>query len=305
MGKYRPIIFFGVAIIIALIASVLVYNWLQKKAKANEVAVLETQTVSVASADLSWGTVLSKDMIKAVPFLKGNLPEGCFSDPASLVGRVLISPVKAKEPIFESRLAPISVKTGGVAAVISPKKRAVAIRVDKTIGVSGFIHPGHRVDVLVTLAAGKTPVSVTKTVLENILVLTAGPEMETKGKEQKPANVDVITLEVTPEEAEKLALAANEGKLQLALRNFTDTGDVLTKGSTIPGLLASYSLSTPGGESKPLIRKVAPSKKTEPEKLATPATEKPPEPVKEKPPIFIVELIKGGTVTEVKFEGGE
>jgi pilus assembly protein CpaB len=299
MGKYRPFIVLGIAVIVALIASVLVYNWLQKKAKVKEVAPLETQTVSVASADLSWGTVLSKDMIKAVPFLKGNLPEGCFSDPASLVGRVLISPVKTNEPIFESRLAPISVKTGGVAAVITPKKRAIAIRVDKTIGVSGFIHPGHRVDVLVTLASGKTPVSITKTVLENILVLTAGPEMETKGNEQKPTNVDVITLEVTPEEAEKLALAANEGKLQLALRNFTDTGDVLTKGSTIPGLLASYSLYAPGEEGKSVTRKVAAGKKPAPGKLPSAVTEKP------KPPTFIVELIKGGKSSEVKFGGGE
>jgi pilus assembly protein CpaB len=300
MGKYRPFIVLGIAVIVALIASVWVYNLLQKKGKVKEVA-LETQTVSVASADLSWGTVLSKDMIKAVPFLKANLPEGCFSDPASLVGRVLISPVKANEPIFESRLAPISVKTGGVAAVITPKKRAIAIRVDKTIGVSGFIHPGHRVDVLVTLASGKTPVPITKTVLENILVLTAGPEMETKGKgnEQKPTNVDVITLEVTPEEAEKLALAANEGKLQLALRNFTDTGDVLTKGSTIPGLLASYSLYAPGEEGKSVTRKVAASKKPAPGKLPSAVTEKP------KPPTFIVELIKGGKSSEVKFEGGE
>jgi pilus assembly protein CpaB len=266
--------------------------------------------VSVAAADLRWGTLLSKDMVKRVPFLKGSLPAGSFSDPSALVGRVIILPVKANEPILESKLAPTSIKTGGVAAVITPKKRAIAVKVDKTIGVSGFIFPGNRVDVLVTLPAGKTPAPVTKIVLENILVLAAGPEIETKGKEQKPTTVDVITLEVTPEEAEKLGLAATEGKLLLALRNFTDTGDVLTQGTTIPTLLASYS-SAPAKVSKPVARRAAASgravasAKSAPEKRVEPAVAKTQEPTKEKPPVFIVELIKGNKVSEVKFEGSE
>ena len=96
--------------------------------------------------------------------------------------------------------------------------------------------PGNRVDVLVTITPDRRGSSnpVTKIVLENILVLAAGPEVEKKGKE--PTNVNVITLEVTPEEAQKLALAATEGKLQLALRNFSDTEDVRTKGTTDPHL---------------------------------------------------------------------
>jgi pilus assembly protein CpaB len=213
----------------------------------------------------------------------------------------LTSPVKANEPIFETKLAPTSVKTGGVAAVITPKKRAVAIRVDKTIGVSGFIHPGNRVDILVTLSTGKTPVPLTKTILENILVLAAGPETETKGKEEKPSNVDVITIEVTPEEAEKVALAASEGRLQLALRNFSDTEDVITKGTTIPTLLASYSQG-PVKEAKASARKVAVKRVIETETpVPAPVVEKPPA----KPSVFIVELIKGTKTSEVKFEGRE
>jgi pilus assembly protein CpaB len=236
-----------------------------------------------------------------VPFLKASLPDGYFSDPASLAGRVLTSPVKANEPIFETKLAPTSVKTGGIAAVITPKKRAVAIRVDKTIGVSGFIHPGNRVDILVTLSTGKTPIALTKTILENILVLAAGPETETKGKEEKPSNVDVITIEVTPEEAEKVALAASEGRLQLALRNFSDTEDVITKGTTIPTLLASYSQG-PVKEVKANARKVAVKRVIETETpVPAPAVEKPPA----KPSVFIVELIKGTKASEVKFEGRE
>ena len=300
MGKYKPFILLGTAVVVALVTSVLIYSWLQRKAKA-EKPEMQTQSVAVAAADLSWGTILTKDMIKVTPFLKTSLPEGYYSDPVSLVGRVLTSPVKANEPIFETKLAPTSVKTGGVAAVITPKKRAVAIRVDKTIGVSGFIHPGNRVDILVTLSTGKTPVPLTKTVLENILVLAAGPETEAKGKGEKPSDVDVITIEVTPEEAEKVALAASEGRLQLALRNFSDTEDVITKGTTIPTLLASYSQG-PVKEAKANVARVAPKRVAQTEKPAPPpAMEKPPA----KPPVFVVQMIKGTQVSEVKFEGRE
>lgn len=296
MGKTRPFILLGAAVIVALITSVVIYNWLQKKARV-EKPDTQTQSVAVAAADLSRGAVLTKGMMKVAPFLKASLPDNYFSDPAMLMGRVLTSPVKTNEPIFETALAPTSIKAGGVAAVITPKKRAIAVRVDKTIGVSGFIHPGNRVDVLVTLAAGKIPAPLTKTVLENILVLAAGPETETKGKEEKPSNVDVITIEVTPEEAEKVALAAAEGRLQLALRNFSDTADVMTNGTTIPTLLASYSHS-PAKATKADTRKVAVKRVVGTEKQA-------PTPAIEKPPAFIVELIKGTKTSEVKFERSE
>jgi pilus assembly protein CpaB len=296
MGKSKPFILFGIAVVVALITSVLIYNWLQTKAKGKEPVALQTQAVAVAAADLSWGTVLTQEMTKTVPFPKGSLPEGYFSDPSSLTGRVLISPVKANEPIFETKLAPTNIKTGGVAAVITPKKRAIAIKVDKTIGVSGFIHPGNRVDVLVTLQTGDAPpVAMTKTVLENVLVLAAGPETEIKGKE-KPSDVDVITLEVTPEEAEKVGLASTQGRIQLTLRNFNDAEDVITKGAIIPTLVASYSYG-PTKETKMDGRRVMVRKGIER------AVAKSSAPAAVKPSVFIIELIKGGKSSEVKFEG--
>ena len=301
MGKYRPFIFLGVAIIIAFVTSVLIYSYLQRKAKVKDIT-LETQTIAVAKVDLNWGTVLNSEMITTKPYLKSTLPGGYFPDPSSLSGRVLISSIKANEPIFESKLAPTTVKTGGVAAVISPKKRAIAIKVDKVIGVSGFVHPGNRVDVLVTLHSEKAQAPITKTVLENILVLAAGPEIQAKGKEEKASPVDVITLEVTPEEAEKLALAATEGKILLALRNFTDTEDVITKGMTIPTLLASYSTYGSVQEAKVVPVKATGSKKPTPVMGKKIETGKP---ALEKKPGFTVELIKGNKVSEVKFEGGE
>jgi len=284
MREYRPWISLGLAFVVAIITSLFIYNHLNKSTRIVEVK-LETLPVATAVADIGWGTRITKEMIKPVNFLKATVPPGCFSDDDSLVGRVAIFPIKANEPILESRLAPPSIETGGVAAVVSQKKRAVAVKVDKVVGVSGFIHQGNRVDVLVTIPTGKDSEPITKTVLENILVLTVGPELEKRGKEEKPSEFDVITLEVTPEEGEKLALSANEGKIQLALRNFSDTESVLTRGVTIPALLASYSIGKVGGTSPKVERKVE-----------LPA---------QKPRPLVVELIKGGKVTEIKFERSE
>jgi pilus assembly protein CpaB len=278
MERYKPILLLCIAVLVALVTSVITYKWLQKKGDVKvikEVKSFETQPVTVAMDDLSWGTVLRKEMIKIKPFLKGSLNDGdFFSDPSSLEGRVVIYPIKANEPILISRLAPDSVTTGGVAAIITPKKRAMAIKVDKVIGVSGFIYPGQRVDVLVTVEKkeGNSNNPETKMVLQNILVLAAGSEIEKKDKQEEPTKVDVITLEVTSEEAEKLGLSASEGKIQLALRNYTDTEDVLTKGTTVSSLLASY---------RPVEKKGS-------QKVWTYREE-------------VVEVIKGSTVSKIKF----
>ena len=237
-----PVIMLVVALLIAGIVSYWSYGLLQKKT-VEQAAPTDTQQVAVAAYDLKWGTVITSEVVKTQPYLKGSLPTGYIADPAAAIGRVVMYPMQVNEPLTESRLAPASVKLGGVAAIVSPKKRAMAVKVDKVVGVSGFIHPGHRVDVLVSLAkTDKVQQPITKIVLENIPVLAVGTEIEqAAGQKEKPAQVDVITLEVTPEEGEKLALSATEGKLQLALRNYTDTEDVQTRGTTIPNLLASYS----------------------------------------------------------------
>ena len=301
MGKYKSVMLLGVAVVIALMTSLLIYGYMQRKGRSQEVAV-EIQPVVVAAVDLSWGTRITNEMVKKTNFLKGSLTAGYFSDPALVVGRVLIYPVKVSEPIFESRLAPVEVKGGGVAAVISPKKRAFAVKVDKVIGVSGFIHPGNRVDVLMTLATGRTFSPVTKTILENILVLAAGSETkERKASEEKSSPTDVITLEVTPEEAEKLALATTEGRLQLALRNFSDMESIVTHGATVSTLVGSQSPSPPREMRPPARRQV---------EVKKPGSQAPSPPVENKgegskASTHTVELIKGSKVSEVKFEGSE
>ncbi len=260
MARTKPISFliFGAAVIVAFLISFMYYGKLRSKAKVSTSAIIQDiQPVVVAAFDLAPGTaltkrmitilnieprkVIEKDMMKVVPFLKKSLPDGCFSDISVLEGRVLIFPVNANEPIFESRLAPITIQTGGIAAVISPKKRAMSVRVNKVTGMSGLIHPGNRVDVIVAVTKEeKGGSSVAKTVLENIPILATGAELMAGKDREKPTEVEVITLEVTPEEAEKIALASIQGTIHVALRNFTDSADVFTKGITVPALLSSY-----------------------------------------------------------------
>ncbi len=264
-AKIVPILIVVIAIGIAFAIALLVYNKLQNKPTiVKETA--DALPIAVAKLDLPLGTSIDKGMIKMVPYLKKYLPPGCFSDHSALKGRIVIYPVKVGEPIFESRLAPTSLASGGIAAVLSPKKRAMSVKVDKVIGISGFIHPNNRVDVLVTTkhkVGSSAPLSITKTVLENILVLAVGYGLGGDDKEKKSQKIaGVITLEVTPEEGEKLALATNKGTIQLALRSYADNLEVVTPGSTIKTLLASYrdrdllkATKATKANSKPGIRK--------------------------------------------------
>ena len=280
MPRYRPFLILGVAVIIALVTSAMMYRWLnQAKAQPGPVQAIKTEALSVATAELPWGTKLTKEMIEVISFPAGNLPEGYFQDRESLVGRVVLVNLKRNESILESKLAPISITTGGVSAVTNPAKRAMAVKVDEVVGVAGFIKPGDRVDVMVTINPSRSGESaLAKLVLSNTLVLATGTETERKGGNEKATPVTVITLEVSPEEAEKLALSTTEGKLRLALRNPINTDVTLTKGATISSLLASYRLFE------------------KPEKVQG-ISKKPVEPKADNK----VEIIKGGTVSSVKF----
>jgi len=248
MNKWSGFLPITVALIIALGGSILTYSWIKKQTslKQSPTGKADAVSIAVASHDLPWGTQIKKEDIQMVPFLKTSLTPDYFTDIGTLEGRVAIAPLKQKEPILESRLAPTSITTGGISAVVTPGKRALAVKGDKVIGVSGFIKPGNRVDVLVTLTDPRDDREINKLVLQDILVLATGTEVAKDGKGEKDtAPVDVYTLEVTPEDGEKLALAATEGKLQFALRNSTDGETVYTKGTSIPDALSSYSLTKP------------------------------------------------------------
>lgn len=243
MTNWKATLPIFLALVIAVTGSYGLYRWMQSQSGPQQVVQVKEQTeavpVAVAALDLAWGTRIEKEMLKTLPYLKESLPSGYFNTPEELVGRVVIMPLKTKDPITEHNLAPLDITTGGVAAVVKPGKRAVAVKGDKVIGLSGFILPMSRVDVMVTLKDERNKKEMTKTVLENILVLATGTQVQ-ENEKGEPAPVDVYTLEVSPEDGEKLALAANRGKLQFALRNATDAEEVLTNGATVSQTLASY-----------------------------------------------------------------
>jgi pilus assembly protein CpaB len=273
--KPITIIMFGGALLIAFIVALVTYSKFSKKTEVETKAVMvKPEPVAVATTDLAWGTTLDLHMIKVMPYLKESLPAGHFTDPSDLVGRTVLYPISVNEPIFESRLAPTTVGAGGIAAVVKPSKRVMALKVNKIIGVAGFLHPGNRVDVLVTIS--RKPV-ITKTVLENMLILAIGPKMAAGSKKEKTQPTNVVTLEVTPEEAEKLALAVNKGSITLVLRNYADTEEVFTEGATIKTLLSSYKKAS-----------------WAPEETGTETTTA-------GPPIYSIELIKGNNVSRVEF----
>jgi pilus assembly protein CpaB len=234
------------AFVIAVCGSLMLYKWLEAKTAPKETVQVTSEAVPVcvAAVDLAWGTKLTPEMLKTVPFLKESLPSGYYSNALELEDRVVLTPLKANDPVIEHRLAPADVTTGGVSAIVSPGKRAIAVKGDKVIGLAGFISPMNRVDVLVTMEEPRSKSEVTKMVLENVLVLATGTQMQ-KNEKGEPAPVDVYTLEVLPEEGEKLALAATKGKVQLALRNATDSESILTKGATVSETLASLKKAGP------------------------------------------------------------
>ena len=294
MRNWKAILPIALSLVIAAAGTYYIYQWTQRQTATQEVVMAEVEAtpVAVATVDLPWGTKITGEMAKTSPFLKESVPVGHFSSVDSLKGRVLIDSLKKGDPIVEHRLAPIDVKTGGVSAVLKPGKRAVAVKGDKVIGISGFINPGNRVDVLVTMRDPKTKEDRTKMILQDIPVLATGTQIQ-QNEKGEPAPVDVYTLEVTPEESEKLALAAAQGRIQLALRPVIDSEEVYTEGMNIPQLLASYGTS----RTEPQVRYY-------PKPVERPSTPK--KPVKKvrkwKPRRTIsVEIIKGNEVKRKNF----
>lgn len=240
MGKLRALVPIALSLIIAIAGTVFLYKWIERQRGPKEIVQVEKMDAApivVSAGNLPWGTKLKPEMIKMAPYLKESLPVGYFSSSIDLKDRVIIAPLKLNEAITEAKLAPTSVKTGGVSAVLKPGMRAIAVKGDKIIGISGFINPGNRVDVIVTVEEPKTKKIKSKIFLENTAVLATGTQIE-RNEKGEPMPVDVYTLEVTPVQAEKVALAASEGRLQFALRGVTDSEDLLTKGVTVPELLA-------------------------------------------------------------------
>jgi pilus assembly protein CpaB len=238
-----------------------------------------TQPVVVAAADLQIGAEVKKEDVTVVNFPAGQAPQGSFSKPSDVIGRGLIVPVVTHEPILAAKLA--SKEAGiGLPPVIPEGMRAVSVRVNEVIGVAGYVLPGTRVDVVATASPTMDKTDTTsKLILSNVQVLTAGTRMEQDSEKGKPVQVTVVTLLVTPEQSERLALASTEGKIQLALRNPLDQGAPATPGIKTAALVGSAKAAAP-------VRQVASSARP---RASQPVTQTVPEVVS----MPTVEIIRG------------
>ncbi len=245
-----------VAMFFGLIAAYGIYNFLSQQQEAATKLRQEMQDIVVAGQDLPPGTtindeVIKKGMLKVMQWPKVSVPPGAFTTTQQVMGKVNRVKIVANEPILESRLAG---EGAGLTVRLEAGKRAVAVRVDEIIGVSGFILPDDRVDVILTTTPPGTESQdnkVAKIVLQNKRVLSVA--QSTEQKEGKPQLARSITLEVSPEEAEKLSLASQEGQIVLALRGLGDELDTQTLGSYKRDLLAITRASSKGGATKSVV----------------------------------------------------
>lgn len=226
MKNIKAIALLVVALVCGLAAAVMAAGWVSRQA-------VSSNKVVVAAADIEMGSRLNPQMLQMVDWPSGSTPPGAFTDLKALQDRVNKVAVLRGEPILEGKLAPLGTR-GGLSAVISEGKRAMTVRVNDVVGVAGFALPGTYVDVMVNTQQDDSQTAVrkmiSKTVLEHVLVLAVAQEA---GRDDtKPKVVNAVTLELTPQDSEKLDLARSVGTLSLVLRNQVDKTDVHTVGAT-------------------------------------------------------------------------
>jgi pilus assembly protein CpaB len=219
------------AIVAALTASTALYHVLTAR---TQVPKPQTARVLVAARDLNVGALVEASDIRAVAWT-GPVSPRWIAQSQAIIGRGVTANINKEEPFPENRLAPKGAGAG-LAAVIPAGMRAVAVKVDDVVGVSGFVQPGMRVDVLSSGTPPNGQGTVTRTILQNIEVLSAGQNIE-RDMHGKAGSVEVVNLLVTPNQAEALSLASTQTKIQLVLRNLLDTETVATAGISTTQLL--------------------------------------------------------------------
>jgi pilus assembly protein CpaB len=305
MRNKRFLIVMAGALIFGLLAAFSVSRYLSS-AQANNGTFIK---IAVAKVDIPLGTKIIPEQIEEVEFPSNTIPDGAFESSQKLIGRVAVVQIAAREAITDSKLAPEGT-AGGLTAIIPEGYRAMTVKVDDASGVSGFIQPGAIVDVVVVIDPKENSINqdpISKVVLQNIKVLANAQNMDKPKDEREATTVKAVTLQVTPEQAEKLALAANEGKLQLIMRNSIDQGDTQTTGINKRSLLTgerAAPVPDPGSlkSEQPEPKATAPAPRrqrvvVEPVPVAPAVTAPQPPP----PPRNTIEMIQGGKKQSVDF----
>ena len=249
MKNLRIVFMLLIGTVAGLSAVVFASRWLMQQSANGMTKVV------VATTDINLGQRLSPEFLKVVDWPSNSLPPGVIADLRTLDGRVTRTSVMRGEPMLESKLTPAGTK-GGLSAVIAEGKRAITVRVNDVVGVAGFALPGSYVDIIVNTqqdekakAVDRSDQSISKIVLEKILVLAVAQEVNRD--ETTPKVVNAVTLEVSPDEAEKLDLARSVGTLSLVLRNQVEKDSITTAGATKDTLL-----KIPVVAAAPIVRNV-------------------------------------------------
>lgn len=288
------------AVAFGLIAAVSVYRYLASAQSYTR----NLSNVVVAKVEIPVGSRIIGEWLEVAQFPRNVKPEGTFqkADDNNLIGRVAVTRIAAREPITESRLAPVG-SAGGLSSVIPEGFRAMTVKVDDVVGVSGFIMPGTLVDVVTVISPpqGSTQQDrVSKIVLQNIKVLASGQNIDKPKNEKEAERVKSVTLQVTPEQAEKLALASTEGQLQLVMRNSVDQGDEATPGANKSSLLSgerAKPVPEPGLKGTNTPKAVARKPRPRPAPVASAALRvNPTVPVPPRPSIEVIEGAKKRSV---------
>jgi pilus assembly protein CpaB len=303
MRNKRLIIALLAAITFGLIAAVSVKQYLLS-AKTFESSLND---VVVAKVDIPIGSRLIAEQLTVAQFPANVTPEGAIPTiDEKLIGRVVVASISPRDPITESKLAPVGA-TGGLSSIIPEGYRAMTVAVNEVVGVSGFIMPGTLVDIVVVTTPPRGSASdetISKIVLQNIKVLASGQNIDKpKNDREVERAIRAVTLQVTPEQAEKLALASSEGKLQLVMRNSVDQADEQTAGANKRSLLSgerAMIAPDPGVAAAPKpapssVRRSAPRPVRDPNATAAKVNTPPP------PPRPSVEVIKGAKKETVDF----
>ena len=233
-------IFGALAVAIATIAAYLLYTYLRSEQKRVSEAVA-TVPVVAASAEIPVGSSINITQIKMVDWPKASLPQGALSSTDQATGRVAVQSFAPGDPIVETKLVP---KEGAPFSILTYKipegHRAMTVAVDQVAGVAGFINPGNIVDVVLTASTPGSNQSISKIVLQNVPVLAVGQIVEQK--EGKPNTVPTVTVDVSPEDSERLAVASTQGRLQLVLKRVGDKEVVNTTGATVTKVMTGATV---------------------------------------------------------------
>jgi pilus assembly protein CpaB len=235
--RTRAFIVVGVAMALASLAAFGVYRAIQTRPVVR-VPIAERYTV-VATQPVSVGVILTKEMVRPAAWPADAPVTDGFEKVEDVIGRGVTTAMVTNEPVTNNKLAPKG-SGGGLPPTITPGMRAIAVKVNDVVGVGGFLNVGARVDVIVTMRPAQE--AVTRTVLSNVQVLSAGPNLDVqKGKEGLAVPQNVVTLLLTPADAERLSLATNQGQIMLAMRNPLDTEKTETTGVRTSSLLGALN----------------------------------------------------------------